>query len=67
MSAYILKLNLTVQSDSPQLLEDVRTAAYADFDSFIKSGVFSFKNGVAEIHRDQNGKVGAIYIKERRK
>ena len=63
-STYIENLNLTVRSDDWQLLRDLKANAYGDLDTLIKSGVFSFRNGVAEIHRDDKGKLKSISVKQ---
>ena len=66
MTAFVQEIHLVIKSEDRKLIEDVRTAAYGDFDALIRAGVFSFKSGVAEIHRDTNGKIGAIFIREKR-
>ena len=63
-TTYIQQINITVKSDDLQLLQDLRTHAYADLDIMMKSGVFSFRNGVAEIHRDNDGNIRSIAIKQ---
>lgn len=63
-SAYIQEIKLTISSPSQPLLEELRANAYGDLDIMIKGGVFSFRNGVAELHRDDAGKLRSISIKQ---
>ena len=65
-STYIQEIKITIKSDNLQLLKDIRANAYGDFDTLLKCGVFSFKSGVAEVHRDSNGRLASIFIKDKR-
>jgi len=63
-TTFIQEIKLTLTSDNRELLEDLRTYAYGDLDTMLKAGVFSFKNGHAEIHRDKHGKLRGIKINQ---
>ena len=63
-TSYIQDIRITLTSDSKPLLEDLRLNAYSDLDALMRAGVFSFKNGVAEIHRDSDGKLRSVSIKQ---
>lgn len=64
MTSFIQEIKLTIVSDSKPLLEELRTNAYGDMDTLLKSGVFNFRNGVAEIYRDDKGKLRSVSIKQ---
>lgn len=64
MSAFIQEIKISIGSDSKPLLEETMANAYGDLDKLIKAGVFNFKNGVAEIHRDSDGKLRSVSIKQ---
>ena len=63
-TAFIQEIRLTISSPDRATLEELRANAYGDLDSLIRSGVFSFKNGVAELHRDNEGKLRSVSIKQ---
>lgn len=63
-STFIQQIHLTIKSDDITLLRSLRENAYGDLDLMLKNGVFSFRNGVAEIHRDTYGKIRLITIKQ---
>ncbi len=63
-SCFIQEIKLTITSDSKPTLEELRANAYGDLGQLLTAGVFSFKNGVAEIHRDSEGKLRGVSIKE---
>ena len=63
-TTYVQEIKLTITTDDLQLISDIRANAYGDLDTLIRSGVFSFKNGVAELHRDSKGKLNAVTIKQ---
>ena len=63
-STYIQEINLTIRSNDRKMLEELRASAYGDLDTMIKSGVFNFKNGVAELHRDSDGKLRSVNVKQ---
>lgn len=61
-TTFVQEIRLTISSENKELLEDLRAYAYGDLDAMLRAGVFSFKNGHAEIHRDNNGKLSGIKI-----
>lgn len=63
-TTFIQEIKIILSSPSKPLLEELRANAYGDLDTMIKSGVFNFKNGMAEIHRDNEGKLRNISIKQ---
>ena len=40
--------------------------SWGDIAILVNSGVFNFKNGVAELHRDNEGKLRQVNINERK-
>lgn len=63
-TTFIQEIKLTITSDNRATLEELRTNAYGDLDTMLKAGVFNFKNGMAELHRDQEGKLRSVNIKQ---
>lgn len=64
MTAFVQDIRISITSDSKVTLEELRTNAYGDLGNLIKAGVFNFKNGVAELHRDSEGKLRSVSIKQ---
>ena len=64
MTSFIQELKITLSSPSKPLLEELRANAYGDLDIMMKSGIFNFRNGMAELHRDNEGKLRSVSIKE---
>lgn len=63
-SCFIQEIKVTISSPERATLEELRANAYRDMTNLIKSGVFSFKNGIAELSRDKDGKLRSVSIKE---
>ena len=63
-TCFIQEIKLTITSDNRATLEELRANAYGDLGALIKARVFNFKSGMAELHRDKDGKLRKVNIKE---
>ena len=64
MTSFIQEIKISIRSDSKPLLEEIRANAYSDLTALMEAGVFNFKNGVAELHRDSEGKLRSVSVKQ---